>query len=187
MDFTYPHSIDSGAGERLTFEARRGDSDGEYLEVTNVVSPGSGPPMHTHHLQEEALTVIAGTLVYEIEGEEPRTAGPGETVSFRPGVAHRFRAGEDEELRCRGQIRPPHNIEFFLGEIFASTKRNGGRRPGPFDSAWLLTRYRSEFDLAEIPAPVKRTLLPLIARVGTAFGMARRFAGAPEPVSSERR
>ncbi|UJA21703.1 cupin domain-containing protein [Thermoleophilia bacterium SCSIO 60948] len=187
MDFTYPHSIESGGGERLTFEARRHDEKGEYLEVTNVVAAGSGPPMHVHHLQEEALTVTSGTLVYEIQGEEPRTAGPGETVSFAPGVAHRFHAGAGEELRCTGYVRPPHNLEFFLGEIFASTRRNGGKRPGLFDSAWLLTRYRSEFDMAEIPAPVKRFVLPLIARLGQAVGRARRFDAAPEPVRAEPR
>ena len=54
---TYPHTIDNGAGERLTFIRRVGDSVGDRLEVENLVDPGCGPPMHVHHGQEEALTV----------------------------------------------------------------------------------------------------------------------------------
>ena len=38
----YPHTIDNGGGERLTFLGAGSDEQGEYLEVTNTVSPGSG-------------------------------------------------------------------------------------------------------------------------------------------------
>ena len=55
----YPHTIDNGAGERLTFIARRRDEQGEYLEGHNTVEPGAGPPMHVHHRQEESLTSAA--------------------------------------------------------------------------------------------------------------------------------
>lgn len=61
-------------------------------------------------------------------------------------------------------------------------RRNGGKRPGLFDSAYLLHRYGSEFDMLDIPAPVRRLVLPVVARVGSAVGLARKFAGAPEPV-----
>ena len=82
---------------------------------------------------------------------------------------------------CRGIIRPPDNAEYFLGEIFASMKPNGGKRPGIFDAAYLSHRYRSEFEMLEAPAPVRRLVFPVIAAVGTLFGLHRRFAGAPEP------
>src|SRR5665648_1300835 len=59
---TYPHTIDNGAGERLTFLRRVQDSAGDRLEVENLVKPGSGPPMHVHHYQEEALTVEQGKI-----------------------------------------------------------------------------------------------------------------------------
>ena len=60
----YPYTIDNGGGERLTFSEVRSDGQGEYQEATNSVSPGSGPPMHVHHLQEESLTVERGTMVF---------------------------------------------------------------------------------------------------------------------------
>jgi len=178
----HPHTIDNGAGELLTFLGIRSDERGEYLEIRNVVSPGSGPPMHVHRLQEEGLTVERGTMGYQVLGEEERRAAPGESVTFAPGVAHRFWNAGDDELVGTGFVRPPDNLEYFLTEIYASTRRNGGKRPGLFDGAYLATRYRSEFGLLDVPAPVQRVLFPLIVAVGRLFGRHRRFAGAPEPV-----
>jgi quercetin dioxygenase-like cupin family protein len=178
----YPHTIENGGGETLTFSARRRDARGEYLEGRNTVAPGAGPPMHVHHLQEESLTVEQGTMGFQREGEAERTAGPGESVTFAPGEAHRFWNAGDEELVCTGVIRPPDNVEYFLGEIFASTRRNGGKRPGLFDAAYLSHRYRSEFEMLEVPAPVRRLVFPVVAAAGRLLGLQRRFAGAPEPV-----
>ena len=60
LDSSYPHTIENGGGEQLTFMAPRRDDRGEYLDGSNVVAPGAGPPMHVHHLQEESLTVERG-------------------------------------------------------------------------------------------------------------------------------
>jgi quercetin dioxygenase-like cupin family protein len=182
----YPRTVDNGAGEKLTFVGIRSDEQGEYLEARNSVSPGSGPPMHVHHLQEESLTVERGTMGWQRRGEEEQVAGPGETVTFASGEMHRFwNAGEDE-LVCTGYVRPPDNLEFFLTQIFASTRANGGKRPRLFDAAYLLSRYRSEFGMADIPAPVQRFVFPVVVAIGQLLGRGLRFAGAPEPVSRTR-
>ena len=44
--YTYPHTIENGAGERLTFVRRAQDPAGDRLEVENLVKLGSGPPTH---------------------------------------------------------------------------------------------------------------------------------------------
>jgi quercetin dioxygenase-like cupin family protein len=178
----YPRTIDNGAGERLTFVAVRRDERGEYIECRNSVDPGAGSPMHVHHLQEEALTVERGTIGYQSEGGPEKTAGPGETVTFAPGESHRFwNAGEDE-LVCTGYVRPPANFEYFLTEVYASMRRRGGDRPAFFDGAYLGHHYRSEFELTEVPTPVRRLVFPVIAAAGRLLGLHRRFVDAPEPV-----
>ncbi len=178
----YPHTIENGAGEQLTFVALRRDERGEYLEVRNLVGPGAGPPMHRHLLQEEQLTVERGTIAYQVEGGAERRAGAGESVTFAPGVAHRFWNPGEEEMVGTGSIRPPGNVDYFLTEIFASMKRNGGKRPGLFDVAFLCTRYRSEFEMLVVPPRVQRVLFPLLARVGRRLGRDRRFEDAPAPL-----
>jgi quercetin dioxygenase-like cupin family protein len=182
----YPHTIDNGAGERLTFSAPRSDERGEFQEARNVVSPGSGPPMHVHHLQEEALTVEKGTMGWQRQGQEEQLARSGETVAFARGEMHRFWNAGDDELVCSGYVRPPDNVEYFLTQIYASTRANGGKRPRLFDAAYLTSRFRSEFGMAEIPAPVQRFLFPVVIAIGRLFGRHRRFADAPDPVSRSR-
>ena len=179
--YTYPHTIENGAGERLTFFRRVPDTTGDRLEVENVFKPGAGPIMHVHH-QEEALTVVQGRIGYQCPGEPARFVGQGETVEFRAGEAHKFWNAGEEGLRGTGYIEPADNIEYFLGAIFESQKRSGGSRPNPLDAAFLARRYRSEFGMVEIPAPVQRFVFPVLVAIGRLLGRYGRYADAPEPV-----
>ena len=176
--YSYPHTIDDGDGERLTFMCRIGDR----LEVVNVVKPGAGPIMHVHHYQAEVLTVEKGRIGYQRQGAEPAFAGPGETVAFMPGDVHKFWNAGTEDLMCSGYIEPADNIEYFLSSIFESRRTNGGARPNALDIAYLARRYRSEFGIAEIPAAVQRIVFPVLVAIGTLFGRYAKYANAPEPV-----
>lgn len=180
---TYPHTIDSGAGERLTFLRRTTTPRGVRLDVENVVAPGSGPPMHVHHFEDETFTVVEGRIGYERAGEPAAFAGPGATLTFPAGEVHRFWNAGDGPLRCTGHIEPAGNIEFFLTEIYASLRANGGERPGLFDAAFLTRRYRSEFAMTDIPAPVQRFVFPVVVALGHLLGTYAKYADAPEPVS----
>ena len=79
-------------------------------------------------------------------------------------------------------MRPPDNLEYFLTKVYESMRANGGKRPRMFDAAYLLTSYRDEFGMSDIPAPVQRFLFPVVLRVGRLRGLDKRFADAPEPV-----
>jgi quercetin dioxygenase-like cupin family protein len=180
--FTYPHTIDNGAGERLTFLRRVPGRAGDRLEGENLVAPGAGPPMHVHHYQEEGLTVLEGRLGYERRGGPACYAGPGESVVFAPGEAHRFWNAGAGALRCAAYVEPADNIEYFLSGIFAAQRRGGRRRPDPFDAAFLTRRYRSEFAMLEVPAAVQRLVFPVLVAVGRLLGRYARYADAPAPV-----
>lgn len=180
--YTYPHTVENGAGERLTFVRRVQDPAGDRLDAENVVKPGNGPPMHVHYYQEEALTVQQGRIGYQRPGEPPRFAEPGETVVFAPGEAHRFWNAGEEDLLCTGYIQPADNVEYFLTALFESQRKKGGSRPDVFEAAFLVRRYRSEFGMAEIPAVVQRFVFPMLVTVGRLLGKYRKYADAPEPI-----
>jgi quercetin dioxygenase-like cupin family protein len=176
----YPKTIDNGHGETLTFLGRVNRDGTEYLQVENFVTPGFGPPMHVHLLQNESLTVVKGTMAIQVMGEEPRFLKQGESATFEKGVIHRFWNAGDTPLKCTGEVWPAHNLEYFLSEIYRSTKENNGR-PGPFDAAFLLSRYKTEFDMAEIPAFVKKVIFPLTLFIGKIRGQHLRYKDAPLP------
>jgi hypothetical protein len=94
--YFYPHIIDNGAGERITFLRVVPGPKGDRLEVENVVTPGSGPPMHVHHFQDEAVTVLKGRIGYTRPEGPKQFGGPGDTVAFKfgmleiPGAVQRF-------------------------------------------------------------------------------------------------
>ena len=179
---TYPHTIENGSGERLTFLGVVHDETGDRLEADARALTGAGPPMHVHYLQEEAMTVVAGTLGFQILGEPSRYAEPGETVIFAPGVGHRWWNAGTNELHCTGWAKPPHNVEYFLTAIFESMKGSGRNRPGIFDAAFLLTRYRSEIGMLEIPALVQKVAFPIVLTLGRLLGKYEKFKAAPEPI-----
>ena len=118
---------------------------------------------------------------YRVAGGADCFAGPGETVTFAPGQMHRFWNAGNGELRCSGWASPPANLEYFLTEVFASVRRGGGR-PNPFDAAYLLGRYRTEFAQGDIPAPVRVVMFPILRAVGRLLGQDRRYADAPPPI-----
>lgn len=184
----HPRTVENGVGDRITFLGTREDHDGrQLLEMESRTTPGSGPPMHVHHLQQETLTVTEGHLGYRIAGGAERFAGPGDTVTFAPGQAHRFWNAGDEDLLCSGWASPPDSLEYFLGELYESAKRAGGSRPATLDAAYLLGRYRTEFAIVDIPAPVQRAVFPLLRIVGRLCGRQRRFADAPPARSPSHR
>ena len=186
MPKTYPYTIDNGGGERLTFTGLTQGPDGERVEVDGMAQPGAGPPMHVHYLQEEGACVVSGRLGYQVLGGPPQFAGPGELVVWPAGTAHKWWNAGSDELRMTGWCRPPDNIEFFLGTLFASTKANGGKRPGLFDAAFLTTRYRTEFAMVEVPAVARRIVIPIVYIVGSILGKYRKFEHAPAPIPPNR-
>ena len=166
----------------MTFTGVSHGPDGDRAEMDGVAQPGAGPPMHVHYLQEEAARVVSGRIGYQVLGQEPKFAEAGDVVVWPAGTPHKWWNAGTTEARMIGLCKPPGNIEFFLATLFESTKRNGGRRPALFDAAFLMTRYRSEFAMLEVPALVRRVVVPMVFVIGQALGKYRKYADAPLPI-----
>jgi len=178
MSITLPITIESITGEKLTF-LRIVTRDGiEYLEGENEVQPNAGPPMHVHYKQDESFMVISGKLGYQDLGGEKKYAGPGETVLFKAGTPHKFWNAGKDLLYYSGYVSPAGNLAYFLSQIYKSINENGGK-PGMYDIAFLLNRYKSEFGMVEIPSIVQKTLFPLILFFGNLRGKNKKFMDAP--------
>jgi len=179
----YPYTIDNGHGETLTFTGITHEADGDRAGADGVAQPGAGPPMHVHYLQDEAARVVTGRLGYQVLGQAPQFAEAGELVVWPAGTPHKWWNAGTTELRLSGWCKPPGNIEFFLGTLFQSTKENGGGRPNLFDAAFLMTRYRSEYAMLEMPGFVRNVIMPILYSVGTVLGKYRKFRDAPTSIT----
>ena len=129
MNNTYPHVIENCIGEKLIFREVEKEPDGDKLIVENYVTPGRGPVMHTHLLQDEALTVIKGRLAYEVADQHVQYANEGDTVLFKRGTPHRFWNDGQEVLHCEGWLKPANTIVFFLSAIYAAQNKSGKVQP----------------------------------------------------------
>jgi len=184
MNYQFPHTIQNCTGEKLIFKEVVREKDGDKLLVENYVQPKSGPPMHTHFLQDESLTVVNGRIGYQVMGEELKYAGEGETVTFKRGTPHRFWNAGEEVLHCTGWIKPANTIVFYLSSIYAAQNKSGTERPEAFDAAYLLTRYASEYEMAGLPKFVKRFIIPFTYYMGKMLGKYKHFNGAPAPLKN---
>ena len=184
MNYQFPHTITNPIGETLIFKEVVQEPDGDKVLVENFVVPKSGPPMHTHFLQEEALTVVEGRIGYQVQGSSPKFAGVGETVVFKPGVPHRFWNDGEEILHCTGYVKPANTIVFYLSSIYAAQNKSGTGQPEKFDGAYLIKRYASEYDMPELPSFVKKVIIPITYYIGRLLGKYKHFKNAPEPVKS---
>jgi quercetin dioxygenase-like cupin family protein len=182
MNYQFPHTITNCIGETLIFKELIPEPDGDRLVVENYVAPGSGPVMHTHFLQDEELTVQQGKLGYQVLGGPKQYASVGETVSFKKGTPHKFWNAGDGILNCTGHVKPANTLVFFLSSVYAAQNKTGTGRPETFDGAYLLTRYASEYDMPEVPAFVKKVMMPITYRIGQLLGKYKHFKDAPQPV-----
>jgi uncharacterized cupin superfamily protein len=158
--YNYPHKISNKHGEVLIFKEIQIEEGVEKVIVENEVRPGSGPPMHVHYKQTESLTVLEGEMSYQIIGKEPVTVGVGETVTFEQGVAHKFWNSGESILKCTGWVKPANHLDFFLTEMYKAMDEGDGERPEPFASSYLATRYTSEYAMLEMPAFVRKVIVP---------------------------
>jgi quercetin dioxygenase-like cupin family protein len=182
MNYSLPHTIQNCVGEKIIFQKVEKTPDGDRLTGEAFCDPGCGPIMHTHFKQDEGMLIISGRMGYQILGEEPCFAGPGESVVFKRGVPHKFWAADNQPLHCKAWLQPVNTIIFYLTAIYAAQNKSGSGKPEVFDGAYLLKRYASEYDLVEMPWLVKKVVIPLTYYSGMLLGKYKHFKNAPKPV-----
>lgn len=84
----------------------------------------SGPGLHVHSREDEAIFVISGTLTFAV-GERRFEAGPGTLVWLPREIPHTFANLGDEPVWTLGAITPAGLEGMFKehAEYFASLKR----------------------------------------------------------------
>jgi mannose-6-phosphate isomerase-like protein (cupin superfamily) len=143
------------SGERIVVLRTGADTGGSLLEFELHLAPGGHVPSgHMHPEQEERFTVLEGRARFRL-GIRTVMVGPGETVTVRPGTAHRFANAGAGPARLLVQVRPALNMEELL-ETAAALTREGSAvlagRPRLLDLALFLREFEREVRAPVLPA-----------------------------------
>ena len=110
---SYP--VYSVVGDRYTFLLTGAQTDGAYFVFEAFVPPGSGPPPHVHHREDEAFYVIDGEFEFTVAGATIRV-GAGGSVFGRRDVPHHFKNVGSTPGRMLITLTPA-GLENFFTEI----------------------------------------------------------------------
>ncbi len=170
-----PQTIDSGHGEIIQFKECIHEPDGDRLVFEGIVQPGCGPIFHVHLCQAEGFEVRQGIMAYQVPGLPVQYLAEGEVTVFEKNVPHKFWNAGDTELIINSWAKPAGNLQRYMTILFLSTSKRHSNTPALFDAAYLTIQYKGEFDVLEIPRPVKSLLFPAVYWVGRVFGLYRKY------------
>jgi len=165
-------------GETLIITRSAAQTNGQLTEFEGTEEPGVGPPMHVHYKQEEKVKVVKGKMRVKTLTKE-FSLTEGQEYIFSSGEAHRFWNEGDQTMYYTGHVKPSNNYEYFIKHIYQSANEANDDKPGPFDAAFLLTKYKSEMDMLVIPKPVKLIVFPILLVIGRLTGKFKKFSDAP--------
>lgn len=162
-DTPAPAHIPAGEGQSVWFtnnlmvvKATAQSTGGAFGLIEALAPAGSGPPLHVHHREDEALWILEGHLTVRC-GERIFAAGPGSYTFLPRDIPHTFAVKGNLPARILSMCSPGGLEQYFVA---------AGR---PAESAALPPA-----------APIDATLL---ARVGQDFGV--EIVGPPMAPSSE--
>jgi mannose-6-phosphate isomerase-like protein (cupin superfamily) len=156
------------SGEQIVIRQSASDTDGALLSFDLYLPPGTNvPAAHAHPRQEEAFTVVEGTMRFRVGGRR-FVAGPGETVRVPPGTSHWFGNDSMQTVHARVEARPALRLEeFFAANEALPCRTIAGRHiPRLTALADMLLRYQAEVRAPLVPHWLVRAVLALPAWFG---------------------
>lgn len=97
--------IVDAVGDRYRFLAEGKHTGGAYAIWHATISPGGGPPAHTHRREEEGFLVLKGELHFEADGETV-IGKSGTFVNLPIGSCHRFHNASSETAEVLIMVAP---------------------------------------------------------------------------------
>lgn len=99
-------------GDTMRLHLSGAETGGRYTMFTSVTPPGSGPPIHQHHLDDEWFHVLEGVAEFYYEGTWTRVEAGG-SVFMPKGSVHTFRNAGDVPLHQLITLAPAGFDTFF--------------------------------------------------------------------------
>jgi len=157
------------SGEQIVIHTSGAETNGRLLVFDLFLPPGKQvPSRHTHPIQEERFTILAGTMRFRV-GWRRILATPGDTIAIPPGVAHWFGNAGSGVVHARVEVRPALRMEELFATaatIEAGTQRSIRHWVRQLPAvARLLIEFQHEVAAPGLVAWLVQPILAVIARL----------------------
>jgi cupin domain len=125
-------------------------------------------PPHVHPRQGEVIRVTSGTARVRI-GRNVRNMEAGEHVLIPAGTPRTFSNAGADELHVRHELTPALHWDDFCTRAWSLPSDARGR-PNLLQMAMLLEHYPDHLYMADIPVPVQRAVVSMIATMARLAG-----------------
>src|SRR5690349_18950440 len=157
------------SGEQIIIQTSGAETEGKLLVFDLFLPPGKQvPSRHTHPIQEERFTILAGTMRFRL-GWRSFLATPGDTLVIPAGVAHWFGNVGSGVVHARVEVRPALRMEALFAAaatIETGTHHSVGHRVRQLPAfARLLIEFQREVAAPYLAAWLVRPVLAIVARL----------------------
>jgi quercetin dioxygenase-like cupin family protein len=112
-----------GPGVKMTFLITGEQTGGAYFVAEVVVRPGSGPPPHIHHREDETFYILEGEISARL-GDKAITASAGDFINIPRGTPHSFKNEGDRLLRMISTFTPAGMERYFEEAFYPAPDRS---------------------------------------------------------------
>ncbi len=151
-------NVPAGQGQAVWFtnnlmliKATALSTGGAYGLIEALAPPGSGPPLHIHHREDETFWVLDGTLTVRC-GDRTFTAGPGSYTFLPRDIPHSFAVEGDSPARILS-LCSPGGLEQYFVSAGRPAESPGLPPAGPIDVD-LLVRVGQDFAVEILGPPM---------------------------------
>ena len=138
-------TLQSGPGRDLIFKVTGDDTAGAFDFFTVDVAPLSGPPLHVHHVQEEAIFVLKGRFKVQV-GDQTFHCDEGGFAYMPKQVPHAFFNLTEQDGEVIVVYTPGGGQKFY--EEFGPIARSGADRA-------TLAQVFAKHDMTLLGPPLK--------------------------------
>jgi|KBSMisStaDraftv2_1062788.scaffolds.fasta_scaffold435310_2 mannose-6-phosphate isomerase-like protein (cupin superfamily) len=137
---------------RILMKATAQTTGGAFGLFESWLAPGSSPPLHVHHREDESFWILEGEVTLRC-GDRTLRAGPGDFAFLPRDVPHTFVVEGNTPARMLTLLTPGGGEDFFV-QAGRPAEDDGLPPPAAYDVP-LLKRVSAEFgtDIVGPPMP----------------------------------